>query len=213
MPVAALLRAPKSSCRSRRPIIVSTKNLGAVNRILCASFHISTIRFRNSFSHKCSLIMDQPAKLALERTVHQDAPSARPARLRRSGLHTSMTGYQEVPDRPVVQGQIVTMTYPLIAIRHHAEDEESAQSASGGFRRSRRTRSLAIFRSESDSRFLFEALRHQSHRRDRHAFLVRRLRVRGANEGTPTHYECTLAERPGLMARSVKEGLRRQAYD
>src|SRR5206468_269430 len=97
--------------------------------------------------------MDQVAKLALEDgTVFTG--QAFGAAGETSGevvFNTSMTGYQEVLTDPSYQGQIVTMTYPLIGnYGITAEDEESAEPHVAGFIVRERARVPSNFRSESD---------------------------------------------------------------
>ena len=60
--------------------------------------------------------MNQVAKLALEDGTIYEGRSfgARGETTGEVVFNTSMTGYQEVLTDPSYQGQIVTMTYPLI---------------------------------------------------------------------------------------------------
>ncbi|HJZ92813.1 MAG TPA: glutamine-hydrolyzing carbamoyl-phosphate synthase small subunit [Gemmataceae bacterium] len=99
-------------------------------------------------------------------------------------FNTSMTGYQEVLTDPSYQGQIVTMTYPLIGnYGVTAEDQESREPHVAGFIVRENARSPSSFRSELDLHSYLA----------RHGIvgiegidtraLVRRLRVRGAMMG------------------------------
>src|SRR3982750_4931193 len=63
-------------------------------------------------------------------------------------FNTSMTGYQEVLTDPSYQGQIVTMTYPLIGnYGVTAEDNESSEPHVAGFIVRENTRAPSNFRS------------------------------------------------------------------
>src|SRR5438045_4740197 len=66
-------------------------------------------------------------------------------------FNTSMTGYQEVLTDPSYQGQIVTMTYPLIGnYGVTAEDRESRQPHVAGFIVRENARTPSNFRAEHD---------------------------------------------------------------
>jgi carbamoyl-phosphate synthase small subunit len=99
-------------------------------------------------------------------------------------FNTSMTGYQEVLTDPSYQGQIVTMTYPLIGnYGVTAEDAESATPHVAGFIVRENAVRPSNFRSESDlSSYLAKHGVIGIEGIDTRA-LVRRLRVRGAMRG------------------------------
>src|SRR5260370_1738671 len=83
-----------------------------------------------------TLMANTPAKLALEDgTVYTGrAFAARGEAFGEVVFNTSMTGYQEVLTDPSYQGQIVTMTYPLIGnYGINLEDRESGKPQVEGF--------------------------------------------------------------------------------
>jgi carbamoyl-phosphate synthase small subunit len=137
-------------------------------------------------------------------------------------FNTSMTGYQEVLTDPSYQGQVVTMTYPLIGnYGVTVEDEESSRPHVAGFIVRERTRVPSNFRSESDldsylKRYGIIGIEGIDTRS-----LVRRLRVRGAMMGILSTTEAddgALVARaralPGMEGRDlVKEVVPDQAYD
>jgi carbamoyl-phosphate synthase small subunit len=99
-------------------------------------------------------------------------------------FNTSMTGYQEVLTDPSYQGQIVTMTYPLIGnYGVTAEDQESREPHVAGFIVRENARAPSSFRSELDlDSYLAQHGIVGIEGIDTRA-LVRRLRVRGAMMG------------------------------
>jgi carbamoyl-phosphate synthase small subunit len=99
-------------------------------------------------------------------------------------FNTSMTGYQEVLTDPSYNGQIVTMTYPLIGnYGINAEDGESALPQVEGFIVRECTRIPSNFRSHNSlDGYLAENRIIGLEGIDTRA-LVRRLRVRGAMTG------------------------------
>jgi len=99
-------------------------------------------------------------------------------------FNTSMTGYQEVLTDPSYQGQIVTMTYPLIGnYGVTAEDRESGAPHVAGFIVRENARAPSNFRSELDlDAYLKKHDIVGIEGIDTRA-LVRRLRVRGAMMG------------------------------
>jgi carbamoyl-phosphate synthase small subunit len=99
-------------------------------------------------------------------------------------FNTSMTGYQEVLTDPSYQGQIVTMTYPLIGnYGVTAEDQESREPHVAGFIVRENARAPSSFRSELDlNSYLAKHGIVGIEGIDTRA-LVRRLRVRGAMMG------------------------------
>jgi len=128
----------------------------------------------------------QPAKLALEDgTVYTGRAFG--ASGETSGevvFNTSMTGYQEVLTDPSYQGQIVTMTYPLIGnYGVTAEDEESAQPHVAGFIVREATRIPSNYRSESNLDVYLKRAGLTGIEGIDTRSLVRRLRVRGAMMG------------------------------
>jgi carbamoyl-phosphate synthase small subunit len=130
--------------------------------------------------------MPQPAKLALEDgTVYSGtAFGASGEAYGEVVFNTSMTGYQEILTDPSYNGQIVTMTYPLIGnYGINAEDVESGGLAIKGFVVRELCREPSNFRSTTS---LDDYLREYNviglEGIDTRA-LVRRLRVRGAMTG------------------------------
>ena len=130
--------------------------------------------------------MPQPAKLALEdgSVYSGTAFGASGEAYGEVVFNTSMTGYQEILTDPSYNGQIVTMTYPLIGnYGINADDVESGRLAIKGFIVRELCREPSNFRSTTS---LDDYLREHNviglEGIDTRA-LVRRLRVRGAMTG------------------------------
>ena len=99
-------------------------------------------------------------------------------------FNTSMTGYQEVLTDPSYQGQIVTMTYPLIGnYGITSEDDESSQPHVAGFIVREATKVPSNFRSQSDLGSYLKQNRIVGLEGIDTRALVRRLRVRGSMMG------------------------------
>jgi carbamoyl-phosphate synthase small subunit len=99
-------------------------------------------------------------------------------------FNTSMTGYQEVLTDPSYQGQIVTMTYPLIGNYGITdEDRESSVPHVAGFIVRENARNPSNYRSEADLNGYLAANRIVGIEGIDTRALVRRLRVRGAMMG------------------------------
>jgi carbamoyl-phosphate synthase small subunit len=99
-------------------------------------------------------------------------------------FNTSMTGYQEVLTDPSYQGQIVTMTYPLIGnYGVTGEDRESASPHVAGFIVRENARHPSNFRSEQDLHSYLAGFGIVGIEGIDTRALVRRLRVRGAMMG------------------------------
>jgi carbamoyl-phosphate synthase small subunit len=130
--------------------------------------------------------MPQPAKLALaDGTVFSGAGFGASGEVYGEVVfNTSMTGYQEILTDPSYNGQIVTMTYPLIGnYGINAEDVESGRLAIKGFIVRELCREPSNFRSQTS---VDDYLREHNviglEGIDTRA-LVRRIRVRGAMTG------------------------------
>ncbi len=130
--------------------------------------------------------MPQPAKLALaDGTVFSGAGFGASGEVYGEVVfNTSMTGYQEILTDPSYNGQIVTMTYPLIGnYGVNAEDVESGRLAIKGFIVRELCREPSNFRSQmSVDDYLREHNVIGLEGIDTRA-LVRRIRVRGAMTG------------------------------
>jgi carbamoyl-phosphate synthase small subunit len=99
-------------------------------------------------------------------------------------FNTSMTGYQEVLTDPSYQGQIVTMTYPLIGnYGVTGEDCESRDPHVAGFIVRENAERPSNFRAEQDLNAYLAAHRIIGIEGIDTRSLVRRLRVRGAMMG------------------------------
>jgi carbamoyl-phosphate synthase small subunit len=137
-------------------------------------------------AHPTLQLMPHPAKLALaDGTVFAGtAFGATGEAFGEVVFNTSMTGYQEILTDPSYNGQIVTMTYPLIGnYGINAEDVESGRLAIKGFVVRELCEEPSNFRSEKS---LDDYLRENNviglEGVDTRA-LVRRIRVHGAMTG------------------------------
>ena len=128
-------------------------------------------------------------------------------------FNTSMTGYQEVLTDPSYNGQIVTMTYPLIGnYGINAEDQESRRPQVEGFIVRELTRRPSNFRSHQTlDEYLADNQVIGLEGIDTRA-LVRWLRVRGAMTGVLSSIDlddASLVRKAGECPRLVGRDLAR----